>query len=174
MLFSELCTYCWQSCWLRMACEQRPKTEQMESVGFKLCMDMSYLTSHICLTFLLFSSWAHGQCASKSYLQLWTKCQICISFMAMKTFWPFLRQTLGLVLGFPTGPVDGCQGSWLSSFSSCFSTCSFRLLFRIFFYFLFFDAILLSVKGSLRVLVAFFFFFFALCFILHGFHLQLT
>lgn len=83
---------------------------------------------------LLFSSWAHGQCASKSYLQLWTKCQICISFMAMKTFWLFLRQTLGLVLGFPTGPVDGCQGSWLSSFSSSFSICSFRLLFRNLFF----------------------------------------
>lgn len=128
--------------------------------------ELSYF-SHLPHLPLLFSSWAHGQCASKSYLQLWTRCQICISFMVMKTFWPFLRQTSGLVLRSPTGPVDGCQGSWLSSFSYSFSICSFRLLFR--------NPSLMPSCFLWRVpYVSWLLSFFPLCFILHGFHLQLT
>lgn len=117
MLFSELCTYFWQSCWLEKACEHQEKTDQVEFAGLRGCV-LGYLSQllHLPLLFI-FSSWTvYIQKLSRtSLLELWTKCPFCISFMLMKTC-SFPRQISGWVLSSYPGPLDSCQDSWFLPF----------------------------------------------------------
>lgn len=116
MLFSELCTYFWQSCWLEKAHEHQEKTDQEEFAGLHGCVQ-SYFSLLLHLPLFIFSSWPVyiQKLSMTSLLELWTKCPFCISFMLMKMC-SFPRQTSGWILHFQPGPLDGCQDSWFLLF----------------------------------------------------------